>query len=280
MKKMVPLGRLSFVVVASLVIAFVAQATPSSPTQPTPTIEPAARRLEIQEKSWTGDFNGMLERRLIRVLVPYSRSLYFNDKGRERGITADNVRDFERWINKKYPKKQGKRTITVVISPHDPGQAAPGGRPGVRRHCRRQPHRHRGAAESRGLRPVGGSAQREGVGRHRTGIPRDRHGGGPRGQDRPRAQVIELLREPDGAERAFRESEEAHHEARPRPRRAGGRGHAGDAQRGILEAIVVDDWKAKMCADAAEDQGERAGGQGRRQDRLGDPQGSPKLERR
>lgn len=117
MKKMVPLGRLSFIVVASLVIAFDAQAQTSSQTQHTPTIEPAARRLEIQEKSWTGDFNGMLERRLIRVLVPYSRSLYFNDKGRERGITADNVRDFERWINKKYPKKQGKRTITVVIYP-------------------------------------------------------------------------------------------------------------------------------------------------------------------
>ena len=117
MKKMVPLGRLSFVVVASLVIAFGAQAQTSSQTQHTATIEPAARRLEIQEKSWTGDFNGMLERRLIRVLVPYSRSLYFNDKGRERGITADNVRDFERWINKKYPKKKGKRTITVVIYP-------------------------------------------------------------------------------------------------------------------------------------------------------------------
>ena len=117
MKKLMRLGILSFVVVASLVIALDAQAQPSSQARPThtPTIQPAARCIEIQEKSWTGDFNGMLERRLIRVLVPYSRSLYFNDKGRERGITADNVRDFERWINKKYPKKQGKRTITVVI---------------------------------------------------------------------------------------------------------------------------------------------------------------------
>ena len=39
---------------------------------------------------------------MIRVLVPYSRTLYFNDKGRERGITADTVRDFERYLNKKY----------------------------------------------------------------------------------------------------------------------------------------------------------------------------------
>jgi membrane-bound lytic murein transglycosylase MltF len=117
MKKMAPLGNLSFVVVASLVIAIGAQAQPSSQTQPMPTAKPAGRHVEIQKKSWTGDFNGMLKRRLIRVLVPYSRSLYFNDKGRERGITADNVRDFERWINKKYAKKRDKRTITVVIYP-------------------------------------------------------------------------------------------------------------------------------------------------------------------
>ena len=32
-------------------------------------------------------------RRQIRVLVPYSRTLYYNDRGRERGVTADHVRD-------------------------------------------------------------------------------------------------------------------------------------------------------------------------------------------
>jgi membrane-bound lytic murein transglycosylase MltF len=117
MKKMVPLGRLSFVVVASLVIAFGAQAKPSSQAKPTPTTKPAARHVDIKKRSWTGDFDGMLKRRTIRVLAPYSRSLYFNDKGRERGIIADNVRDFERWINKKYTKNRGKRTISVVIYP-------------------------------------------------------------------------------------------------------------------------------------------------------------------
>ena len=40
-------------------------------------------------QEWKGDFDGMVERRQIRVLVPYSRTLYFNDKGRERGMTAD-----------------------------------------------------------------------------------------------------------------------------------------------------------------------------------------------
>jgi ABC-type amino acid transport substrate-binding protein len=73
--------------------------------------------MDITFKPWTGDFDQMLERHMIRALVPYSRSLYFNDKGRERGITADNVRDFERWINKKYAKKLRKRPLTVYLIP-------------------------------------------------------------------------------------------------------------------------------------------------------------------
>lgn len=75
------------------------------------------RTLSVAEKKWTGDFDKMLERRLIRVAIPYSRSLYFNDKGRERGIAAENVRDFERWINQKYAKQLGKRPLTVYIIP-------------------------------------------------------------------------------------------------------------------------------------------------------------------
>jgi membrane-bound lytic murein transglycosylase MltF len=59
----------------------------------------------------------MVKSRHIRVLVPYSRTLYFNDKGKERGVVADNVRDFETYINKKYRKELGNRPITVYIIP-------------------------------------------------------------------------------------------------------------------------------------------------------------------
>jgi len=63
------------------------------------------------------DFDGLVERRAIRVAVPYSRTLYFNDKGRERGLSADFVRDFERYVNQKYKKQLGNRPITVVMRP-------------------------------------------------------------------------------------------------------------------------------------------------------------------
>jgi membrane-bound lytic murein transglycosylase MltF len=69
------------------------------------------------ESAVTLDFDDLMERRAVRVAVPYSRTLYFNDKGRERGLSADFVRDFERYINQKYQKQVGKRPITVVIRP-------------------------------------------------------------------------------------------------------------------------------------------------------------------
>jgi membrane-bound lytic murein transglycosylase MltF len=116
MKKMAPLGRLT-VILATLFLAAGALAETTGKTQPAPAAKPAVRQLSTQAQMVTGDFDVMLERRGIRVLAPYSRSLYFNDKGRERGITADNVRDFERWLNKKYAKQLGKRPLTVVIIP-------------------------------------------------------------------------------------------------------------------------------------------------------------------
>jgi len=78
---------------------------------------PTPRALPTKVGSWKGDFDGMVQRRLIRFLVPFSRTFYFNDKGRPHGLTADWAEDFERYINRKYAKQLGKRPITVVIIP-------------------------------------------------------------------------------------------------------------------------------------------------------------------
>jgi len=125
MKKMVPLGRL-VVVLSFLILAAAAWAETPAKTSPAPAAKSGPRRLSIQAQTLTGDFDAMLERRIIRVRVPYSRSLYFNDKGRERGLSADTVRDFERWLNKKYVKQLGKRPITVLIIPSTRDKLLPG----------------------------------------------------------------------------------------------------------------------------------------------------------
>jgi membrane-bound lytic murein transglycosylase MltF len=83
--------------------------------QSQPSDKPRALATEMRPLS--GDFDAMLERRQIRVVVPVSRTLYFNDRGRERGITADAVRDFEKYLNRKYAKQLKKRPITVAMVP-------------------------------------------------------------------------------------------------------------------------------------------------------------------
>jgi membrane-bound lytic murein transglycosylase MltF len=71
----------------------------------------------VTADKFTGDFDRMLERRRIRVLVPYSRTLYFNDRGTQRGLTADLMREFEQHLNRKHAKQLGKRPITVIMIP-------------------------------------------------------------------------------------------------------------------------------------------------------------------
>jgi ABC-type amino acid transport substrate-binding protein len=57
----------------------------------------------------------MLERRLIRLVVPYSYTLFFEDKGALYGITVNGARLFEEWINKSFALRA--RPLTVPLTP-------------------------------------------------------------------------------------------------------------------------------------------------------------------
>jgi len=102
-------------VAASLAAALCA--LPAQAQEAKPAGSAAQRQLSLELKPWTGDFDQMLERRAIRVLVPYSRTLYFVDKGHERGLTADLLRSFERYLNQRYKKQLGNRPLTVLLVP-------------------------------------------------------------------------------------------------------------------------------------------------------------------
>jgi membrane-bound lytic murein transglycosylase MltF len=108
---------LATLAVAAALASLPAGAWAGAPTTSSPagTADAAIRGLPTELKPWTGDFGGMLERRVIRVVVPYSRSLYFNDNGRERGLAADMIRGFESWLNRKYARSLGNRPLTVMV---------------------------------------------------------------------------------------------------------------------------------------------------------------------
>jgi len=75
------------------------------------------RNLPLVSQKWSGDFDEMLKRRVIRVAIPHSRTLYYIDKGQERGLSAELVRGFEEHLNRKYKKQLKKRPLTVYIYP-------------------------------------------------------------------------------------------------------------------------------------------------------------------
>jgi len=52
----------------------------------------------VTEK-WTGDFDGMTERRMIRVLVVHNKMSFFLDKGQQRGASHDIFIEFEKFVN-------------------------------------------------------------------------------------------------------------------------------------------------------------------------------------
>ena len=83
-----------------------------------------AQQLEPELQALSGDFDSMLERRAVRVLVPYSRTLFFNDKGAQRGLLADALKDFEAFLNRKHKLKN--RPITVVAVPTTREELIPG----------------------------------------------------------------------------------------------------------------------------------------------------------
>ena len=68
--------------------------------------------VKINEQ-WVGDFDGMVERRLIRALVTYSKTFYFLEGGRQRGTSYELLKEFEKKINKKL--KKGSKVSVIFI---------------------------------------------------------------------------------------------------------------------------------------------------------------------
>lgn len=89
-----------------------AGAVPSQAAEPTPVTGPAS--LTRIETEFTGDFPEIEKRRLLRVLISYSRTNYFVESGTEHGFEYEMLRKYEDHIN------QGRKTgqkIEVVFIP-------------------------------------------------------------------------------------------------------------------------------------------------------------------
>jgi membrane-bound lytic murein transglycosylase MltF len=78
-----------------------------------------AAALPIAEKPWTGDLDGMIKRRRIRVLVPYNRTMYFLDKGAQKGLAYDAFTMFENELNKSLQKRHVRVHVVFIVVSRD-----------------------------------------------------------------------------------------------------------------------------------------------------------------
>jgi len=89
---------------------------PEAMTEDEPPVNPSTGELlpmpfSAVWKSWQGDFEAMVERRLVRVLVPYGGYQFYYEDGEPRGAIYELVQRFETYIN----DELGRRNIKVFV---------------------------------------------------------------------------------------------------------------------------------------------------------------------
>jgi membrane-bound lytic murein transglycosylase MltF len=89
----------------------------STPQNSAPVVAPPTAT-----KQWTGDLDALLKHQVIRVGVPYSKSLYYTVKGVQYGVAYEGGKAFEGYLNKKYRGQQHKNIkiyVIFMVTPRD-----------------------------------------------------------------------------------------------------------------------------------------------------------------
>ena len=76
--------------------------------------------IETQRIVWKGDLDSMIKRRIVRVLLPYNKTLYFLDKdGQQRGLIYDMMIAFEQDLNQQIAAKNLKVQFIFLPTARD-----------------------------------------------------------------------------------------------------------------------------------------------------------------
>ncbi|HWS12482.1 MAG TPA: transporter substrate-binding domain-containing protein, partial [Rhodocyclaceae bacterium] len=100
--------------IMKLLLLFLMSTAAWAAPEPTGSGGREAFSLQVGTRPWKGDFDAMVQRRLIRALVPYSKTFYYVEKGRTRGVSYDILNAFEQDINRKLKTRHLKVKVVYV----------------------------------------------------------------------------------------------------------------------------------------------------------------------
>ncbi len=118
------LGTLTAAVLLIVASYAESQAAAKPPAGPAAPSEQKSYSLpNVVTRSWTGDLDGMVKRRQVRILTAYSKTFYFVDRGVQRGLAYDLGQEFEKDLNKKLKTKNVR--LHVLFVPVDRNEIIP-----------------------------------------------------------------------------------------------------------------------------------------------------------
>jgi len=82
--------------------------------EPAPEIDPTVLD-RLRTEKWSGDLDGLIQRRYIRALVLYNKTSFFYDGPQPRGVSYESLKEFERFLNRKLDT--GKQPVYMVFLP-------------------------------------------------------------------------------------------------------------------------------------------------------------------
>ena len=81
--------------------------------------EPEEPLLASALRPWMGDLDGMVERGMIRAAIPFGLTTYFLDGADQKGLTYENVLNFEQHLKKHLGKEASRLTLVVIPTSRD-----------------------------------------------------------------------------------------------------------------------------------------------------------------
>jgi len=95
-------------------------AQPAEP-QPDPlsVLDDLPPEIEGLLQPWHGDLDGMIERRLIRVVTVFNPMIYFLDGATQRGVAYEAASEFGKLLNRKLRRRSLRVSVVVIPLPRD-----------------------------------------------------------------------------------------------------------------------------------------------------------------